>query len=83
MLKIDKSFISGLSTDPDYKTITNAVINLAHSLKLSVVAEGVETEDQLAFLQIIHCDEMQGYHFSRPLPANEFPRFLKLQQPNA
>ncbi|MBI5099450.1 MAG: EAL domain-containing protein [Nitrospirae bacterium] len=77
MLKIDKSFISGLSTDPDYKTITNAVINLAHSLKLRVVAEGVETEDQLSFLQIIHCDEMQGYHFSRPLPAKEFPRFLK------
>ncbi len=77
MLKIDKSFISGLSTDPDYKTITNAVINLAHSLKLSVVAEGVETDDQLAFLQIIHCDEMQGYHFSRPLPSEEFVQFLR------
>jgi len=78
MLKIDRSFISGLSTDPDYKTITNAVINLAHSLKLRVIAEGVETEDQLSFLQIIHCDEMQGYHFSRPLPAEEFTRFMKL-----
>jgi EAL domain-containing protein (putative c-di-GMP-specific phosphodiesterase class I) len=82
MLKIDKSFISGLMTDPDYRTITNAVINLAHSLKLRVVAEGVETEDQLSFLQIVHCDDMQGYHLSRPLPANEFPRFLKLQQAN-
>jgi len=77
MLKIDKSFISGLSTDPDYKTITNAVINMAHSLKLKVIAEGVETEDQLSFLQFIHCDEIQGYHFSKPLPSEEFVQFLK------
>ena len=77
MLKIDRSFIRSLSTDPDYKTIINAVINLAHSLKLKVIAEGVETEDQLSFLQIIHCDEIQGYHFSRPLPSEEFVQFLR------
>jgi len=77
MLKIDKSFILGLSSDPDYKTITNAIINLAHSLKLKVVAEGVENEDQLAFLQILRCDEAQGFHFSRPVPADEFVRFLQ------
>jgi len=77
MLKIDKSFIHGLSTDPDYKTITNAVINMAHSLKLRVIAEGVETEDQLSFLQFIHCDEIQGYHFSKPLPSEEFVQFLR------
>ncbi|RJQ56740.1 MAG: EAL domain-containing protein [Nitrospiraceae bacterium] len=77
VLKIDRSFISGFSEDPDYKTITNAVINLARGLRLKVVAEGVENENQLAFLQTIRCDEAQGYHFSRPVPAEEFTRFLK------
>jgi len=76
VLKIDKSFVKGLPEDSDYKTIINAVINLASGLKLKVVAEGVENEDQLAFLQIIHCDEAQGYHFSRPLPAAEFAQFI-------
>lgn len=77
MLKIDKSFIIGLQSDPDYKTITNAIINLAHGLKLKVVAEGVENEDQLAFLQSLRCDEAQGFHFSKPVPADEFVRFLQ------
>ncbi|MBI5740159.1 MAG: EAL domain-containing protein [Nitrospirae bacterium] len=77
VLKVDKSFISGMTSDPDYKTIINAVINLAHSLNLKVVAEGVENESQLAFLQMISCDEAQGYHFSRPLPPEEFARYLK------
>ncbi len=76
VLKIDKSFIRGLPADSDYKTIINAVINLASGLKLKVVAEGVENEDQLAFLQIIHCDEAQGYHFSKPLPAAEFAQYI-------
>jgi diguanylate cyclase (GGDEF)-like protein/PAS domain S-box-containing protein len=70
-LKIDKSFIGGLSTDPDYKPVVHAVINMAHQLDLDVVAEGVETEDQLSCLRSMRCDEMQGYYFSRPLPANE------------
>jgi len=77
VLKVDKSFISGMTSDPDYKTIINAVINLAHSLNLTVVAEGVENESQLAFLQMVSCDEAQGYHFSKPLPPEEFARYLK------
>jgi len=77
VLKIDRSFISGMASDPDYKTIINAVINLAHSLNLTVVAEGVENENQLAFLQMVSCDEAQGYHFSKPLPPEEFARYLK------
>jgi diguanylate cyclase (GGDEF)-like protein/PAS domain S-box-containing protein len=79
VLKIDKSFVGGIPADPDYKTIINAIINLASGLKLKVVAEGVETEDQLTFLQIIHCDEAQGYHFSKPLPPEEFSRFMKMK----
>lgn len=71
-LKIDKSFISGLTIDPDYEAIVNAVIAMAHTLKMRVVAEGVETEEQLSFLHSSHCDEIQGFLFSRPLPAEDF-----------
>ncbi|MFO0754254.1 MAG: EAL domain-containing protein [Thermodesulfovibrionales bacterium] len=75
-LKIDKSFISDLTEDPDYRSIVNAIIAMAHSLKLEVVAEGVETEEQAAFLQANNCDEIQGYFFSKPVPADEFERML-------
>ncbi|MEW5743942.1 MAG: EAL domain-containing protein [Nitrospirota bacterium] len=71
-LKIDKSFISGLTVDPDYEAIVNAVIGLAHNLKMRVIAEGVETEAQLSFLHSSNCDEMQGFLFSEPLPPREF-----------
>ena len=77
-IKIDRSFIRGLATDPDYKDIVRAVIAMAHNLKLEVVAEGVETNDQLAFLHTSRCDEMQGYLFSRPLPADKFERLVTL-----
>lgn len=76
-LKIDRSFISGFPEDPDYKTITNVIVNLARGLRLKVIAEGVENENQLAFLQGIRCDEAQGYHFSRPVPSEEFIHFLR------
>jgi diguanylate cyclase (GGDEF)-like protein len=68
-LKIDKSFVREATSDPDDAALVMAIITLAHNLRLKVVAEGVETEDQLRFLQLLRCDEIQGYFFSKPLPA--------------
>jgi len=71
VLKIDRAFINDCATNPDDAAIAMAIINLAHSLKLKVVAEGVETEAQLNFLRAHGCDEIQGYYFARPLPVAE------------
>jgi diguanylate cyclase (GGDEF)-like protein/PAS domain S-box-containing protein len=76
-LKIDQSFIRQISTAGDDTAIVTAVIAMARSLKLRVVAEGVETLEELAFLRAHHCDEAQGYYFSRPLPAQEFAKLLE------
>jgi EAL domain-containing protein (putative c-di-GMP-specific phosphodiesterase class I) len=67
-LKIDRSFVSGLESSPDAVAIVRAIVNLAHSLGLEVVGEGVETTGQLALLADLGCARMQGYWFSRPLP---------------
>jgi EAL domain-containing protein (putative c-di-GMP-specific phosphodiesterase class I) len=70
-VKIDRSFISGLPADRDDTVITQAVIAMAHSLGLRVVAEGVETVEQLALLRELGCDEAQGYLLGRPMPASD------------
>jgi diguanylate cyclase (GGDEF)-like protein/PAS domain S-box-containing protein len=76
-LKIDRSFVSHISAAGDDTSIVTAVISMARSLKLRVVAEGVETSEQLAFLQTHECDEAQGYLFSRPVPPQIFAKLLR------
>jgi diguanylate cyclase (GGDEF)-like protein len=76
-LKIDRVFINDIVSRPEDASIVCAIVSLAHSLHLKVVAEGVETPAQLEFLKNAGCDEYQGYHFSRPLPAAEFERLLR------
>jgi EAL domain-containing protein (putative c-di-GMP-specific phosphodiesterase class I) len=78
-LKIDRSFVIGMTTEPEGLALVSTIINLAHALKLKVVAEGVETEEQSRLLRLLNCDEMQGYLFSKPVPGNIFEtRFLAL-----
>jgi diguanylate cyclase (GGDEF)-like protein/PAS domain S-box-containing protein len=77
ILKIDQSFVRQITTDPHETTIVTAVISMGRSLKLQVVAEGVETQEELAFLQAHHCDQAQGYYFSRPIVPEQFARLLE------
>src|SRR5580692_3946395 len=76
-LKIDQSFVRRITTAPAETTIVTAVISMARSLKLRVVAEGVETLKELEFLQAHQCDEAQGYYFSRPVPPEQFAKLLE------
>lgn len=75
-VKIDQTFICGLGEGTEDAAITQAIIAMAHSLKLKVVAEGVENHEQLAFLKDHHCDEVQGYLISRPVEAQAVTRLL-------
>jgi diguanylate cyclase (GGDEF)-like protein len=76
-LKIDKSFIDNLPDDENDKAVVSAVISLGQKLKLQIIAEGVETEAQAAFLRENNCDEMQGYFFSKPLPASDIEEMIR------
>jgi len=75
-LKIDRSFVIAMLKDPDTMTLVQTIISLAHSLRLKVVAEGVEEEEQARILGLIRCDEMQGYLFSRPMPFDQMTALL-------
>ena len=76
-LKLDRSFVRDIEIDPNDAEICSATIALAHNLGLTVVAEGVETEMQRDYLMEHGCDYLQGYYFSKPLPADEISRFIQ------
>jgi diguanylate cyclase (GGDEF)-like protein len=81
VLKIDRSFIQDIEINKNSEAITSAIISMGHTLNLEVVAEGVETEEQLAFLKARFCNEVQGFLFSRPIPAEELSRLLEYKLP--
>ena len=80
-LKIDRSFINEVMSRPDDASIVRAIVSLAHSLRLKVVAEGVESTEQLDFLRKIGCDQYQGFHFSKALPASQFEALVRSKRP--
>src|SRR5690606_7356010 len=70
--KIDRTFVTDIISNPDDSAIASAIIGMAHSLRMHVIAEGVDTEAQLKFLRARHCNQIQGYFFCRPIPAQNF-----------
>jgi diguanylate cyclase (GGDEF)-like protein/PAS domain S-box-containing protein len=80
-LKIDQSFVRQITTGSDQTSIVTAIIGMARNLKLKVIAEGVETAEELRFLQAEHCDEAQGYYFCRPVPPEQFVNLFKGAHP--
>ena len=79
-LKIDQSFVRDIGTDADDASIVQTIISMGHGLRLKVIAEGVETSEQLAFLKERGCDETQGYYFSKPLPSAEFEKYVRSRE---
>lgn len=79
-LKIDQSFVRDLLEDPDDAAIVRAIIQMAHSLKLKTIAEGVENAELGGMLRLFHCDEIQGYWLARPMPADELEAFVRARQ---
>jgi EAL domain-containing protein (putative c-di-GMP-specific phosphodiesterase class I) len=77
-VKIDRSFVHDLTTDSDDAGIVNAVISMGKSLNMNVIAEGVETKEQLVYLRERGCPEGQGFYFSEPVSTEEFTRLLKV-----
>ena len=82
-MKVDQSFVHNLSTNIYDRAICRALITLSHSLDITVLAEGVENDKQLAWLETEGCDQVQGYYFSKPLPANEFVEYVQRQNASA
>jgi EAL domain-containing protein (putative c-di-GMP-specific phosphodiesterase class I) len=82
-LKIDRSFIAAMGADRTGKSIVQAIVALAHSLDMGVIAEGVETESQLQFLKQVGCDYAQGYFFAKPLVASDIAGFVRKSIANA
>jgi EAL domain-containing protein (putative c-di-GMP-specific phosphodiesterase class I) len=82
-LKIDQSFVRDIGSDPDDQAITIAIIQMARSLGVRTIAEGVETAAQWAFLRAHGCEQGQGYHFSHPLPPDRFERYVRDRMPAA
>jgi EAL domain-containing protein (putative c-di-GMP-specific phosphodiesterase class I) len=80
-IKVDRSFVRDLETSDDDAAITRAIIAMAHSLDLTVVAEGVETAQQLAMVRKFRCDQVQGFLFSHPVPASSVPPLLARKKP--
>ncbi len=76
-IKIDRSFIASMGDSENTMNVVSTIISLAHSMNLRVIAEGVDSQEQLKFLRLLRCDEMQGYLFSKPLPADEFAALLR------
>jgi len=79
-LKLDQSFVRGLPSNADDIAIASAVLGMAKALNLKVIAEGVENKEQMDFLFSRQCDEVQGYYFTKPLPAEEFAGFVAQQR---
>lgn len=76
-IKIDRSFVVAMLDDPGAMTLVSTLISLAHALRLKTIAEGVETEEQAKILRLLHCDQMQGYLISRPVPFEEMTHYLR------
>jgi len=81
-LKIDRHFIARMHTDERSRNIVRTIVSLAHNLRMSVVAEGTETLEQINMLREMQCDSMQGFFFSRPIPAPRFESLLQTQHQN-